>query len=102
MFAFLLFQKNDIAMAVTKYDQFDFLIDIVPRDEIKATKRQVSNRLMFLVNMTCFIKVGGHDGEGDKRRERCHILAFEHILANLKCMALEICPQLGRTNNIYL
>ena len=77
--AFLLFQKNDIAMAVTKYDQFDFLIDIVPRDEIKATKRQVSNRLMFLVNMTCFIKVGGHDGERDKRRERCHILAFEHI-----------------------
>ena len=43
MFAFLLFQKNDIAMAVTKYDQFDFLIDIVPRDEIKATKRQVSS-----------------------------------------------------------
>lgn len=33
-------QKNDIAMAVTKYDQFDFLIDIVPRDEIKTTKRQ--------------------------------------------------------------
>jgi len=37
----LIFQKNDIAMAVTKYDQFDFLIDIVPRDEIKTTKRQV-------------------------------------------------------------
>uniref|UniRef100_A0A0A9XAJ5 Nuclear transcription factor Y subunit gamma n=1 Tax=Lygus hesperus TaxID=30085 RepID=A0A0A9XAJ5_LYGHE len=28
-------QRNDIAMAVTKYDQFDFLIDIVPRDEAK-------------------------------------------------------------------
>lgn len=28
-------QRNDIAMAVTKYDQFDFLIDIVPRDEVK-------------------------------------------------------------------
>lgn len=25
-------------MAITKYDQFDFLIDIVPRDEIKTTK----------------------------------------------------------------
>ena len=24
-------QRNDIAMAITKYDQFDFLIDIVPR-----------------------------------------------------------------------
>ncbi|CAH1773182.1 unnamed protein product [Owenia fusiformis] len=32
-------QRNDIAMAITKYDQFDFLIDIVPRDEIKQTKR---------------------------------------------------------------
>ncbi|KAG5314112.1 NFYC factor, partial [Acromyrmex charruanus] len=33
-------QRNDIAMAVTKYDQFDFLIDIVPRDEIKQSKAQ--------------------------------------------------------------
>lgn len=33
-------QRNDIAMAITKYDQFDFLIDIVPRDELKPpTKR---------------------------------------------------------------
>ena len=32
-------QKNDISQAVAKYDQFDFLIDIVPRDEIKPTKR---------------------------------------------------------------
>lgn len=31
-------QRNDIAMAITKYDQFDFLIDIVPRDEIKTKK----------------------------------------------------------------
>ncbi|KAK6630039.1 hypothetical protein RUM44_005437 [Polyplax serrata] len=30
-------QRNDIAMAITKYDQFDFLIDIVPREEIKPT-----------------------------------------------------------------
>ena len=28
--------KNDISMAVNSYDQFDFLIDIVP--EIKPTK----------------------------------------------------------------
>ncbi|XP_063690462.1 nuclear transcription factor Y subunit gamma-like [Bolinopsis microptera] len=33
-------QRNDIAMAVAKYDQFDFLIDIVPRDELKPQKRQ--------------------------------------------------------------
>ena len=32
-------QKNDISQAVSKYDQFDFLIDIVPRDEIKPAKR---------------------------------------------------------------
>ncbi|GBP08809.1 Nuclear transcription factor Y subunit gamma [Eumeta japonica] len=32
-------QRNDIAMAITKSDQFDFLIDIVPRHEVKPTKR---------------------------------------------------------------
>jgi len=33
-------QRNDIAMAISKYDQFDFLIDIVPREEMKpSTKR---------------------------------------------------------------
>ncbi|XP_026461569.1 nuclear transcription factor Y subunit gamma-like [Ctenocephalides felis] len=31
-------QRSDIAMAVTINDQFDFLIDIVPRDEIKPQK----------------------------------------------------------------
>ena len=31
-------QRNDIAMAITKYDHFDFLIDIVPGDDIKPTK----------------------------------------------------------------
>ncbi|CAG5055340.1 unnamed protein product [Parnassius apollo] len=31
-------QRNDIAMAISKSDQFDFLIDIVPRHEVKASK----------------------------------------------------------------
>uniref|UniRef100_A0A2A4JFZ4 Nuclear transcription factor Y subunit gamma n=1 Tax=Heliothis virescens TaxID=7102 RepID=A0A2A4JFZ4_HELVI len=31
-------QRNDIAMAITKCDQFDFLIDIVPRHEVKPNK----------------------------------------------------------------
>ncbi|XP_072948246.1 nuclear transcription factor Y subunit gamma-like isoform X2 [Epargyreus clarus] len=31
-------QRNDIAMAISKSDQFDFLIDIVPRHEVKAGK----------------------------------------------------------------
>lgn len=32
-------QRNDIAMAVSRNDTFDFLIDIVPRDDIKTSKR---------------------------------------------------------------
>lgn len=31
-------QRNDIAMAISKFDQFDFLIDIVPREETKPKK----------------------------------------------------------------
>lgn len=34
-------QRNDIAMAITKSDMFDFLIDIVPRDDIKPSKKGV-------------------------------------------------------------
>ncbi|ELU18818.1 hypothetical protein CAPTEDRAFT_180137 [Capitella teleta] len=38
-------QRNDIAMAISKFDQFDFLIDIVPRDELKpaSSKRTEEN-----------------------------------------------------------
>lgn len=32
-------QRNDIAMAITKFDQFDFLIDIVPREELKPVRK---------------------------------------------------------------
>lgn len=46
-------QRNDIAMAISKYDQFDFLIDIVPRDEIKpkkeAEKSQTVQEQVFYV-----------------------------------------------------
>lgn len=34
-------------MAITKFDQFDFLIDIVPREDIKPAKRQVSGRVVY-------------------------------------------------------
>lgn len=37
-------QRNDIAMAITKFDQFDFLIDIVPREEIKPTRKDTQNK----------------------------------------------------------
>lgn len=33
-------QRNDIAIAIMKYDQFDFLIDIVPRDEVRPPKKE--------------------------------------------------------------
>lgn len=33
-------------MAITKFDQFDFLIDIVPRDDLKPPKRQVGQRTL--------------------------------------------------------
>ena len=44
-------QRNDIAMAITKYDMFDFLIDIVPRDDLKPNKRQVSLRTLNKVRL---------------------------------------------------
>uniref|UniRef100_A0A182SZR7 Nuclear transcription factor Y subunit gamma n=1 Tax=Anopheles maculatus TaxID=74869 RepID=A0A182SZR7_9DIPT len=37
-------QRSDIAMAITKYDQFDFLIDIVPRDEVKVYKKECEEK----------------------------------------------------------
>ncbi|CAG2122542.1 unnamed protein product, partial [Medioppia subpectinata] len=48
-------QRNDIAMAITKYDQFDFLIDIVPRDELKPTKRQDNDALRGAVATTAAV-----------------------------------------------
>lgn len=36
-------------MAITKFDQFDFLIDIVPRDELKPPKRQVRHKSDSLI-----------------------------------------------------
>ena len=44
MLLLLLLQRNDIAMAITKYDQFDFLIDIVPREEVKPTRMKEEGR----------------------------------------------------------
>jgi nuclear transcription factor Y gamma len=36
-------QRNDIAAAVSKTDPFDFLIDIVPRDDIKASAKKADD-----------------------------------------------------------
>ena len=34
-------QRNDVAMAISKNDTFDFLIDIVPREDSKSKKPEV-------------------------------------------------------------
>ena len=39
-------QRHDIAMAITQCDEFDFLIDVVPRHEWKPAKRQEEVRSM--------------------------------------------------------
>ena len=41
-------------MAISKFDQFDFLIDIVPRDELKPTKRQVSDNMTVVYHKLWF------------------------------------------------
>lgn len=43
----LFWQRNDIATAITKFDQFDFLIDIVPREELKPPKRPFVSFFVF-------------------------------------------------------
>merc|ERR1711868_284967 len=51
-------QRNDIAMAITKFDQFDFLIDIVPLEEIhKLVKHKWLTRphqFQIMVNLRLF------------------------------------------------
>lgn len=34
-------QRNDVAVAISRSDTFDFLIDIVPREEAKLKKADV-------------------------------------------------------------
>lgn len=43
-------QRNDIAMAITKYDQFDFLIDIVPREEAKICTKTCSSDMKTTIS----------------------------------------------------
>jgi nuclear transcription factor Y, gamma len=42
-------QRNDVAMAIGKNDTFDFLIDIVPREDSKAKKLDVISLDTFLI-----------------------------------------------------
>jgi len=50
-------QRNDIAMAITKYDQFDFLIDIVPRDDIKPTPKPEPNSRMVPDQVSYYLQL---------------------------------------------
>lgn len=45
-------QRNDIAMAISKFDQFDFLIDIVPREEIKPVRKETNPGSVGATTMT--------------------------------------------------
>lgn len=46
-------------MAIAKYDQFDFLIDIVPREDIKPVKREEGQR-----------------GNSDQVGNFCHLFSY--------------------------
>jgi nuclear transcription factor Y gamma len=46
-------QRNDVAVAITRSDIFDFLIDIVPRDDSKLKKNEV--RIFDTPNLTYFV-----------------------------------------------
>lgn len=50
-------QRNDIAMAITKFDQFDFLIDIVPRDDIKPNKPKEEGVARAVVNPEYYLQL---------------------------------------------
>lgn len=72
-------QRNDIAMAISKYDQFDFLIDIVPRDEIKPKKEETvhnqqqqqqqkpttSQQVSGIIDASQSFQVVGYDSAGN-------------------------------------
>ena len=45
-------QRSDIAMAITKNDMFDFLIDIVPREEIQL--RSKTQKVTTNKHSSCF------------------------------------------------
>lgn len=59
LLSLLFLQRNDIAMAITKFDQFDFLIDIVPRDELKPPKRQVGKHTARVVSSLALCQKNG-------------------------------------------
>ncbi|OQV22918.1 putative Nuclear transcription factor Y subunit gamma [Hypsibius exemplaris] len=72
-------QRNDVATAVSKCDQFDFLIDIVPRDEVKP-KPTTKNTPRSVSEVQYYVQQGGaasslpSAGTGDSQPERTQTL----------------------------
>ena len=63
-------------MAITKFDQFDFLIDIVPRDDLKPPKRQVGNHTLNSYRAN------------SRSLQRYWIIMFFHIKEGLGCFSI--------------
>ncbi|KAG7664381.1 HAP5 [[Candida] subhashii] len=57
-------QKSDIAAALTKSDMFDFLIDIVPREEEKPKRAYGQSRSASYVNQPTSTIVGPSSSQG--------------------------------------
>ncbi|GAV08438.1 hypothetical protein RvY_18125 [Ramazzottius varieornatus] len=54
-------QRNDVASAVSKCDQFDFLIDIVPREEVRPKPPQPTKHSPRSVSeVQYYVQQGGH------------------------------------------
>lgn len=53
-------QRNDVASAVSKCDQFDFLIDIVPREETKPKPPPTKHTPRSVSEVQYYVQQGGH------------------------------------------
>jgi len=84
-------QRNDIAMAITKYDQFDFLIDIVPRDDIKPTpKREDSSVKMAPDQVSYYFQLA---------QQHQQSLQAQHLPLNSSSSKLWLNPSHSSNNN---
>lgn len=63
-------QRNDIAMAISRSDTFDFLIDIVPREDIKGKRSNgVCEALLFATTKSITFKWTSLTGSLQKQEE---------------------------------
>ncbi|CAM9619935.1 unnamed protein product [Ascophyllum nodosum] len=67
-------QRNDIAMAVSKTDIYDFLIDIVPRDEIK--KEEASQSVGDM-------EAQQQQHQQQQQQQQMQLMAMQHLGAHM-------------------